>query len=110
MSTVLDMTNLREIIDHDRELEQELIKNFHACYQDCMRELEAGIVNHDNVMWRNAAHALKGIAFNLGAQQLGELSLKAERGCEKPYPEKVELLGAIKHEYAAVNLALRGHA
>ncbi len=107
MVEVLNMDNLRDIIDHDKELERELINNFHTCYQLCMNELEAGIANHDNVLWRNAAHALKGIAFNLGAQDLGELSLKAEQACEVPYPEKLRMLEALKQSYAAVNLALK---
>ncbi len=107
MAPVLDMTNLRDIIDNDKTLERALIKNFHTCYHSCVAELESGIVNQDNVQWRNAAHALKGIAFNLGAEDLGQLSLKAERACEHPYPEKVELLTAIKHCYAAVAQALK---
>ena len=107
MAELLTLNTLRDIIDHDQELERELINNFHACYHTCISDLEAGITNQDNIIWRNAAHALKGIAFNLGAESLGELSLKAEQASDRPYPEKVQMLEEIKTRYAAVNQALK---
>lgn len=107
MADILNMENLRDIIDHDKELERELIQNFHNCYLLCISELELAITNQDNVLWRNAAHALKGIAFNLGAERLGKLSLHAEKSCECPFPEKVGILEDIKNNYDAVNEALK---
>ena len=102
MADILNMDNLREIIDHDKVLERELISNFHTCYHICISELGEAITNQDDVLWRNAAHALKGIAFNLGAESLGELSLQAEHASDIPYPQKVQMLEELKKSYAAV--------
>lgn len=107
MPAVLNMENLREIIDNDRELERELVSNFYTCYHTCMSELETSLDTQDTVLWRNAAHALKGIAYNIGAECLGELSLKAERACESSILEKQELFEALKQSYAAVDYALK---
>jgi HPt (histidine-containing phosphotransfer) domain-containing protein len=107
MATILNMENLRDIIDHDQDLERELVNNFHTCYQICISELEAAIASNDNVLWRNASHALKGIAFNLGAESLGDLSLKSEQSSEVPSPEKIELLEKLKQGYTAVSQQLK---
>ncbi|MBY0428661.1 MAG: hypothetical protein K2Q32_05530, partial [Alphaproteobacteria bacterium] len=43
MADILNMENLRDIIDHDKELERELIQNFHNCYLLCISELELAL-------------------------------------------------------------------
>jgi HPt (histidine-containing phosphotransfer) domain-containing protein len=106
MVAVLNMTNLRDIIDHDKELERELIQNFYTCYHACMVDLEASFETMDAVQWRNAAHALKGVAYNLGAEQLGSLCLKSEHACHADAPTKSILFLEIKTAYAAVAGAL----
>jgi HPt (histidine-containing phosphotransfer) domain-containing protein len=106
MAAVLDMTNLRDIIDHDKELERELIQNFYTCYHTCISDLESSLDTMDAVQWCNAAHALKGIAYNLGAEQLGSLCLKSEQAHLADAPEKSILFLEIKTAYAAVATAL----
>lgn len=106
MAVILDMTNLRDIIDHDVELERQLIENFHVCYRSCVTNLETALNDENIILWRNASHSMKGIAFNLGAEKLGELCLKSEQAHLAPYSEKIILLSEIKLAYAEVETAL----
>ncbi len=106
MGNVLDIRNLRDIIDNDKMLEQQLIVNFHSCYHTCIDDLESSLKTNNPVQWRNAAHALKGVAFNLGAEQLGMLSFEAEMASGKPLTHKTPLLAGIKAAYGHVQQAL----
>ncbi len=106
MNAVLNMHNLRDIIDNDKVLEAELVRNFHACYYTCIADLEASMHSNNPVQWRNAAHALKGVASNLGAEQLSALSFQAELASAQSLTQKTTFLTAIKAAYGDVDLAL----
>lgn len=106
MTAILNMHNLRDIIDNDKALETELVQNFHACYHSCIIDLEASLHSNNPVQWRNAAHALKGVASNLGAEQLSALSFQAELACAQSLIQKTPLLAAIKAAYRDVEHAL----
>lgn len=105
MNAVLNMHNLRDIIDNDKVLEAELVRNFHACYYTCIADLEASLHNN-TAQWRNAAHALKGVASNLGAEELSALSFQAELASAQSLTQKTQLLAAIKAAYDDVEQAL----
>lgn len=106
MNAVLDMTNLRDIIDDDKVLEAELVRNFHACYRTCVVDMEDSLHSNNPVQWRNAAHALKGVALNLGAEQLSALSYEAELASTQSLTHKAPLLAGIKAAYSDVEQAL----
>lgn len=106
MGSVLDLRNLRDIIDHDKAMEQQLIMNFHNCYRNCIDDLESSLKSNNPVQWRNAAHALKGIAFNLGAEELATLSFEAELASGQTLTQKAPLLAGLKIAYGQVQRAL----
>ncbi|MGB0720421.1 MAG: Hpt domain-containing protein [Bdellovibrionales bacterium] len=100
---VVDLTNLREAIDGDKELEQELFDEFISSSKVLIIALEQHCAgNSDNEAWRKAAHALKGISVNLGADHLGTLSKDAQEGFEAASPEKNTWLSQIKAEHEKV--------
>jgi HPt (histidine-containing phosphotransfer) domain-containing protein len=102
MRAILDMTNLRDMIDNDYVVERTLIAAFHECYAVSLHELGQSLRDNSHAQWRNAAHAMKGIAFNIGAYRLGDACLIAEHSCNQPPAKKHELLKAITHHYAAL--------
>ena len=110
MHATLDMTNLRTMIDNDSAIECELIHAFHACYAASLRDLENGLTQHDNVQWYNGAHAIKGIAVNIGAYRLGDLCLHAEQASDEKNSVKQSMLDAIQQNYLEVCQALQNAA
>lgn len=74
----VDLTNLRDLIDGDAEMEQMLLEEFLSSSKESMDELAANQHDGEHETWRKAAHALKGLAYNLGAEPLGVLSSKAQ--------------------------------
>jgi HPt (histidine-containing phosphotransfer) domain-containing protein len=69
-------------------------------------------------LWCNEAHALKGSAFNLGAEQLGQLCKDAQDSFAESPEKKQVLLIAVQQEFAQVRaqlekllaaLAIQGH-
>ena len=52
--------------------------------------------------WQKAAHALKGIAYNLGAIALGNLSKDAQEKYDMSHQDKHDLLKKIEIELRAV--------
>ena len=96
---VVDLTNLRLVTDGDPDLERELFDEFITSSVDLVTELEAHCAGENsNEDWRKSAHALKGIAANLGASHLAEISKQGQEGAEKDLEWKVDLLGQIKQE------------
>jgi HPt (histidine-containing phosphotransfer) domain-containing protein len=94
----VDLTNLRAMIDNDRDMEAELITEFYRATEEGLKILGDNL--HNPERWRQQAHALKGIALNLGAEALGELAKIAQLSFEKTPAEKQELLAALNAEYA----------
>lgn len=97
----LDLSNLREALDGDKELEQELFEEFQQSSRELLVELE-GLCDGGNEEWRKAAHALKGISVNLGAFQLGEIAKDAQDKFESGSDEKQGLCQALSTELGTV--------
>lgn len=95
----VDLSNLREAIDGDKDLERELFNDFISSSQELLDTLRNA---DDDEEWRKSAHAFKGIAFNLGAQPLGELCMQAQENFEKDSASKQKILNEIEAEYAKV--------
>ncbi len=98
----VDLTNLREMIDGDTELEQALFEEFYNAGGECLAALEASLTATDSEAWRRNAHIFKGIAFNLGANALGDLCKKGQEEYSAPDTEKMVLLASIKTSFAQV--------
>jgi len=101
-SLSVNLTNLREITDGDTELEAELFEEFRTSSSALMIELEHNLQNDDYEPWRKTAHALKGIAANLGAGQLANLAKEGQENYKALVNVKQNLLNQIKSEYINV--------
>ncbi len=102
MSNPVDLTNLREITDGDRDLEKELFEDFITSCEEKMKEMEDNCVDGESQPWKNSAHAIKGISMNLGADNLAKLCKQAQDNFGDDMAAKKELLASIQAEYALV--------
>lgn len=99
MGEHLNLDNLRELTDGDEDIEKEIFQDFiesSAQLVDELREHCDG--GKDNEAWRKAAHALKGIALNLGAFALGDIAKQAQEIYEQSIEEKTKLFHEIDTE------------
>lgn len=107
MATPVDLTALREITDGDPELERELFQVFFASAETCIIALDASTGVDTQETWRKQAHAFKGIALNIGAQELGAWCKKAQDASSESAQHKHALLQDIKTAYAQVTAFLK---
>jgi HPt (histidine-containing phosphotransfer) domain-containing protein len=77
---VVDLSNLREAIDNDKDLEKELFEEFISSSTALIAELKNYLADTEDARenWRTTAHSIKGISLNLGAEQLGKLCADAQ--------------------------------
>jgi len=107
MSVLVDLTNLRGMTDGDADIERELFDDFYTSSEDVISKLkESCKISHAN-MWRNSAHALRGMSLNLGAERLSLLCQKAEEGHSADEGVKVRILEEIQKEYELVKEFLK---
>lgn len=99
---VVDLTNLREMTDGDPEMEKELFAEFISSFESELAELQASQSDRASETWRRRAHAMKGIAFNLGAMRLGELCKQAQETPQSNLETRIDLLKKIGTEFADV--------
>lgn len=102
MTQPVDLTNLREITDGDKEMESELFKEFINTSDSYIVSLGNMLDADKNELWRTTTHAFKGLALNLGAANLGALCKNAQENNTASQQDKTAMLEAIRHEYAAV--------
>lgn len=107
MTTPVDLTNLREMTDGDKELEKQLFSEYFSSSEECINTLQNNCTDGENESWRTAAHAFKGTSYNLGAQNLGDLCKKAQESNAAPATKKQEMLQAIQSEYQNVKTFLQ---
>lgn len=96
---VVDLTNLRSITDGDAEMEKALFEEFYSAFDNGLRTLEASREESASDQWRTSAHALKGVAANLGAVRLGDLCKTAQDSHIATPSEKARMLKEISMEY-----------
>jgi HPt (histidine-containing phosphotransfer) domain-containing protein len=107
MSEPVDLTNLREMTDGDREMERELFAEFFSSTEEGIESMAGQCTDGANETWRATAHAMKGTSVNLGANALGELCKKAQENDAASAVEKEAVLADIKQEYQAVKSYLQ---
>lgn len=100
MNEPVDLTNLRSMTDGDKEMEKALFEEFFSSFKVGMATLQANTENAE--AWRKEAHALKGVALNLGAMKLGELCKNGQDEPNADAAAKAELVKAIQVEYERV--------
>jgi len=107
MNVPVDLANLRSMTDGDREMEVALFEEFYSSFETGIAELEASVEAPAAETWRKQAHALKGVALNLGAGHLGELGKKAQDEYQAGAEAKTALVQSIRTEYEQVKLFLQ---
>lgn len=102
MTAPVNLSNLREMTDGDKELEEALFQEFFSSTEALLDQLNEALNSNDPEAWRAAAHALKGTSYNLGAQKLGDYCKTAQEGHTGPHEEKAALLMSLRKEYQGV--------
>jgi HPt (histidine-containing phosphotransfer) domain-containing protein len=98
----VDLTNLREMTGGDSDIEQMLFVEFCRSAQGCVQGLTQFSNDPQTENWRKSAHAFKGIALNIGANQLSVLCKQAQDQHMADAAAKALMLQSIKCEYALV--------
>jgi len=106
MEAPVDLANLRDMIDGDKEMEKALFEEFFSSFEAGIAALQSS--SGDAEAWRKEAHALKGVALNLGAQTLGELCKNAQEAQHDPEKTKAAMVATIRAEYEQVKTFLQG--
>ena len=104
---MVNLSNLRQITGGDKDLEQELFNEFISSSGRILGELHDNYLENNNEEWRRNAHALKGIAFNLGAYDFAELAKKGQEECDCSKEEKKLLLDQLKKTHDDVVVYLK---
>lgn len=103
----VDLTNLRTMTDGDKEMELALFEEFYSSSEAAFGNMAANCTDGQNEAWRATAHAIKGSAYNIGANALGNLCKQAQENPAASGSDKQALLEKIKTEYAAVKAFLQ---
>jgi len=106
MNAPVDLTNLRSMTDGDKDMEKELFKEFYTSFEAGLNLLKTSCTDTASETWRGQAHALKGIALNLGAETLGTLCKTAQESYIIPEAPKLKMLENIRAEYERVKVFL----
>lgn len=102
MSAPVDLTNLRSMTDGDTEMEKELFSQFNDAFDIGIASLQENMADASAEIWRTTAHSLKGIAINLGANNLGNLCKYAQEQHTSNAESKSAILHNLRSEYACV--------
>ena len=102
MTAPVDLTNLRSMTDGDSEMERELFAEFKNTFVSGIDQMTEATSTTAADVWASAAHALKGVALNLGAGHLSDLCKQAQDDKDSPHIHKSALLEAITAEYNKV--------
>ena len=78
MNDPVDLNVLRQMTDGDAALEQELFAEFFTSFEAGIAALKRLTDPAHQEDWRKQAHALKGMAVNLGAMALGAVCKQAQ--------------------------------
>jgi HPt (histidine-containing phosphotransfer) domain-containing protein len=100
--TPVDLANLRSMTDGDSEMEKALFDEFYTSFEAGITSLQRHMETGAAEAWRKEAHALKGIALNLGAEQLSLLCKNAQEASGAENKFKEALLKDISTEYGHV--------
>jgi len=79
MDQILDKEALMETIDHNTDLLKELIRLYMANLPKLMAQIKEGVLKKDGSMIEHAAHALKGMSYNISAQRIASATLTLEK-------------------------------
>lgn len=106
MTEPVNLTNLREMIGGDPDVEQELFAVFLSSSDDCLEKLKKNTSEETDEAWRAQAHAWKGMCLNLGADPLSKLCAEAQLHDNIGEIGKTELIAKLEKEYNDVKIYL----
>ena len=90
------------MIGNDPEVEKELIEIFYESSEECLTALKANLTDETDEEFRTQSHAWKGMALNLGANELGRLCENGQRHEGMDEAGKTALVGEMEAEYNKV--------
>lgn len=100
MSDPVDLTNLRSMTDGDVDMELVLFEEFYRTFDEGIAALQGFMQPEHQEQWRKQAHALKGVAVNLGAAALGAICKQAQEQHTAEAATKTAILRDIETHYA----------
>ena len=106
MEPPVNLANLRSITGGDDAIEQSLFQSFREAVDECRSMLNIALQTGDDAMWKQQAHALKGLALNLGAQHLSLLCADAQKNFTVERGRKNDMLLVIDAELERVKEAI----
>jgi HPt (histidine-containing phosphotransfer) domain-containing protein len=91
----VNFENLEDISRGDIDLMKQLLGAFMSAADNCLQFLQTAHEQHRDDDWKHQAHALKGVALNLGAEELSEICAHAQLQWHSSYEDKADMLKAI---------------
>jgi two-component system sensor histidine kinase RpfC len=105
---VEEFERLELLGNSDDQFMLDIITNFEGDANRDLCALESAVANHDWIIFRDSAHALKGAAMYLGLQQLSALSAQAQNMQEQDFLDNgVDQLMILRHATDVALEALR---
>ena len=99
---IVQLSQLREIVGDDKELEQSLISMFISSSEENIEYLKNNFKDNEDDLWKLNAHSLKGASRNIGAVNLGDLCSIAQDAFAGSAVEKQDLYLKIQAEFDKV--------
>lgn len=91
----VDMEHFEMFTDGDPDEEKELLDMFFEQTDLSIHDLKESCANENDIMWKKAAHKMKGATANLGAYNLSAVCKKAEESFDQNRIEKEKMLADI---------------
>ena len=108
-AVIVDLDRLRVLAGGDEVFVAEAAKLFIEETAVQIAHLQALAIDGDSVPWVEAAHAIKGAAANIGAEELRRLCEQAQNMKDSTADLRRSKMRAIDAAFAAVRTALRAH-
>lgn len=103
MPDPVNLAILREAIGDDRQLKKQILIAYLESADESIYQLQKSFRTDDAKLWRYASHSLKGSSVNIGANNLGDLCLKAQNSQDDAREKKQHILADILSEYELVS-------
>jgi HPt (histidine-containing phosphotransfer) domain-containing protein len=84
----VDLDQLRENMDDDEEMLQDIVGAFLRDHGNQLRELKQGLMSGDEKSALRGAHTLKGLLLTLAAQPAADVALEVEHALREHDPRR----------------------
>lgn len=104
---VLDLEEVLERVQDDKELLLELFDIFQEDYEQKRRQVGQAVAQSDPEQLKNIAHSLKGASSNISAKRIYGLFAEIERMAVQGDVKGIgSILANVDHEYTALQSAI----